>query len=671
MSIRTVNKDHLRHFAKPVSLVPTTRPTDQEEPLRFWTRHPKKPFLVDLTEFRDGQVSEPNRSWGGGYSGRPALISELAPALREITLVSSDKTVGHLKSSLRTWWRVFDDMEASARASGNVLQVTSVVDITDLHRQAAFDSGLTRVTYSGFVRALDLTRRALGLRPLHWLGPEQKAPTRHLPSFSQIKPVRDALKRDWYAALDRWARVDELRAGASPVSPEEQSLLYNCTRLVEATRISGDAWPTATQLLCGRSASFRYKEGFRSAIAAYCLFPDAWDIRAALHLCLATTGWNPATFIGLNVDEPFLEVHPRDESRYLLTGYKERSQTYQVTEGLLKSQRSPGVILQTLMQRTAPLRMQLRNRHATMLQEMDRLLAKGVEQADVDALRKSIISIEEGLRSPWLFVTPEKGIRWLSNANFSRIGKTATYLDHLVAELNAKRPEDQQLPNLTAGDFRDAFAAFAYHQSGGMILHVMRALGHKRLSSTQRYLDNSLLNAEGAKIFQTFGNSLWKEIELTGRLEPVVIAKWCQDGLVTQEQRGRLDDYRHLKRSRLGIACKDPTKPPRKVAPDFNQDGRSFCSTQRCTLCLENAVILPESCSGLAMRKAELLFIQDNIPVGTFEETSFAEELQNTEVALLGFDAVEVAAMVSDWQQRIASGAHRVVQFEKVGEGRA
>lgn len=670
MSIRTVNKNHLRSFAEPVSLVSTTRPTGQDDPLRFWTRHPKRPVLVDLTEFRDGQATPPKGTWGGGYSGRPKLIAELAPALREITLVSSDKTIGQVKTSLRTWWRVFDDMEASARASGQDLRVSSVADITDLHRQVAFDSGLTRAAYSGFARALDLTRRALCLRPLHWVGPEQNVPTRHLPSFSQVKPVRDALKRDWYAALDRWARVDELRAGASPASQEEQSLLYNCTRLLEAAQTSGNAWPTGEELLCGRSPSFRHKEGFCFAIAAHCIFPDAWDIRAAFHLCLATTGWNPATFIGLHVDEPFLEVHPRDESRYLLTGYKERARTCQVTEGLLKSQRSPGVILQTLMQRTAPLRVQLRDRHAAMLQEMERLLAEDAEQADVDALRKGIINIEEGLLSPWLFVT-EKGIRWLTNANFSRVGKTATYLDQVVAELNAKRPEEQQLPSLTAGDFRDAFAAFAYHQSGGMILHVMRALGHKRLSSTQRYLDNSLLNTEGAQIFQTFGNSLWREIELNGRLEPAVIAKWCQDGLITKEQRDRLDDYRRLKRSRLGIGCKDPTRPPRKVAPSFNPDGRSFCSTQRCTLCLENAVILPESRSGLAMRKAELLYIRDSIPVGIFDETSFAEELHNTEVALLGFDAAEVAAMVSDWRKRIASGAHRVVQFETIGKGRA
>ena len=55
-------------------------------------------------------------------------------------------------------------------------------------------------------------------------------------------------------------------------------------------------------------------------------YPDAHDIRNAFYLCLATTGWNPAVFLSLDVKEPFLGPHPKDSSRFILTGTKDRAQ---------------------------------------------------------------------------------------------------------------------------------------------------------------------------------------------------------------------------------------------------------------------------------------------------------------------------------------------------------
>ena len=83
MSIRNVKKDHLKELARPVSAVPVVAvepvPTS-DDPLRFWTKHSKKPCLVDLTPLKDGQTYLPNGRWGGPYSGRPVLIEQLAPA---------------------------------------------------------------------------------------------------------------------------------------------------------------------------------------------------------------------------------------------------------------------------------------------------------------------------------------------------------------------------------------------------------------------------------------------------------------------------------------------------------------------------------------------------------------------------------------------------------------
>ncbi|MBB2777881.1 UNVERIFIED_ORG: hypothetical protein HNP28_003223 [Comamonas terrigena] len=73
---------------------------------------------------------------------------------------------------------------------------------------------------------------------------------------------------------------------------------------------------------------------------------------------------------------------------------------------------------------------------------------------------------------------------------------------------------------------------------------------------------------------------------------------------------------------------------------------------------------MPESIFGLAMRKVELLHIKTKMPFSIFEKTSFLEELENTELILLGFDQNKVADLVESWSQRIASGSHMVIDFE-------
>ena len=181
MSIRHVNKDHLQRLAPTIALVANGvhDVPDVGDPLRFWTNHPKKPCLVDLTPFRDGQLHLPNGRWGGPLKGRPALIHELAPALRDLHLTAAEGTIGAVLSSLRFWWRLFEKMEAMARPGLSVASVGGVSDVTELHRQVALESGLNRSTYGPFVRALDISRRGLGLRPLHWVGPEEPDVIRH------------------------------------------------------------------------------------------------------------------------------------------------------------------------------------------------------------------------------------------------------------------------------------------------------------------------------------------------------------------------------------------------------------------------------------------------------------------------------------------------------------
>src|SRR5690606_31634827 len=121
---------------------------------------------------------------------------------------------------------------------------------------------------------------------------------------------------------------------------------------------------------------------------------------------------------------------------------------------------------------------------------------------------------------------------------------------------------------------------------------------------------------------------------------------------------------RSLMRSRIGVGCKDPTNPPKHIAPNFVPDGKAVCHVQRCLLCIEHAVILPESLPGLCKRLAELRHIRAGMSVGAFQQASFSEELDNTEAALQVFPVEAVERHLNDWTHRIATGTHRVSAFD-------
>ncbi|EKD96653.1 MAG: hypothetical protein ACD_23C01355G0001 [uncultured bacterium] len=118
--------------------------------------------------------------------------------------------------------------------------------------------------------------------------------------------------------------------------------------------------------------------------------------------------------------------------------------------------------------------------------------------------------------------------------------------------------------------------------------------------------------------------------------------------------------------SRIGVACKDPCNPPKHIAPDFEADGENHCHVQRCTLCLEHAVILPESLDGLCKRLAELRYLRVRMGIGAFEESSYVQEMSNTEIALLAFDEEEVKERFDVWKAQIESGKHRFMEFDGI-----
>lgn len=675
MGIRTYKKDHLKELAQPLAAVPVpalASEPDSDDPLRFWTRHPREPILVDLHVFKNGASRKPRKgSWSGPFTGRPALIAQLAPVIRELVEYAAPNTAVQYIVSLRSWWRLFDEVEAVAENSGaHIPPVNSVACITEIHRQRALDIGMNRASFHPFIRVLNIARKVQKMPHLYWDLPNNTRRGRHLPPKRQVDQVRFALKRGWFNAVSRWQQAERLLGGNEPQTEEEINL-FNNYRLFKSAMLRADhPRPLAAEIMRdlpfgnGECSSYNIPSMLRG------FYPDARDIRMAFHLCLANTGWNPCVLLSLDANDRFIEPHPKDPARYLMRGYKARGKSVQITEGLLKSQGSAGGVLLALMKRTEPLRTQLRKELVANKEEYEALKARGASQVTLDARRRQIINLEQGVRSPWLYVTSTaNSVVWLKETNYMRSisgNREASFLNDLIEDINKRRAPDQQLSSFTATDFRDAFAAYAYETSGGMVLYVMKALGHKSPTTSQIYLDNTLLNDQSNRLYRTFSNALWHEIQFYHRVDPTVVAKWSRDGNVTDEERERLNDYRSLQRSRIGVGCKDPTHPPKRIAPSFDADGQALCPVQRCTLCLEHAVIFPDSLDGLCKRLAELRFIHSRVSAVSFLESSFGEEIENTELALSCFDANMVQNHLADWERRIANGEHRVLEFDGI-----
>lgn len=414
MSIRTNTntKDHLRQSVTTLHPSPvegaTTLPHEKEE-LRFYTAHKTKPRIVDLNVFRTGEKFQPNNGpWKGPFSGRPNLIAELKPAIIDRAMLLADDSVSPIISSLRAWWRLFDSLEAAT--AGTIQPLNSVSQLNEVHRQLALDRGMDRKDFSNFLQIANTTRSALGLIPLYWLPLSQKSVTRHLPSKWQTDLVRQQLKRHWFSVIDRWSLADDLRKHLEPLADrasapetheEQQRLLRNYKLLDSVVEKTGDLRPSLSALRQGLSVTKFYEQGFNFGDMLGGSYPDSVNIRIAFHLCLATTGWNPAVLLSLDVTTTIIEQHPKDPGRYILRGTKARAKgTEQLREGLLKSQGSAGVIIQTLITRTKSLRESLISVLHSRRKSLAEIESSQHAAADLDLMRIHIAALERGTKSP-------------------------------------------------------------------------------------------------------------------------------------------------------------------------------------------------------------------------------------------------------------------------------
>lgn len=693
MTIRKIDKDHLQKFhPHVVSIESTDSKPENQNPLVFWTLHDTKACLVDLTDLALGQA-RPKKAgleerWSGPYTGRPSLIDELAPAIREKLVWAAERTCQGLVANLKSWWRLFDDMERENQDTGLKVQPVSCVrDLTHLHHQLAVQK-FSANTFSAFRSIADATRRALGEPPLAWVGPGERSTTRRLPTPDQARQLFLHIKREWLDAVDRWNMVENLRTGTQfPENDRQVSLHRNALYFIqtqETLSAQGKYYVTVDDLLGGWSTN---REASRAAMARAglstqvmheAIYPTSTDIRMAFHLALIGGGWNVQTLLDLNVKSnaigsartPFLKDHPQNSDRYILTGFKSRGKSDQILHGDWKADRSPGRIIRLLVERTWPLRLEILDQLKDAQIELKRAHVENTDQILITRLKKHILELQRKSTSVWLYIG-KGSIEALSATTFDKNARTAQFLRQIIDRINERKSNigsTENLPGITASDFRDIFAEYVYRTSGGSVLAVKRLLGHRSLDSTTKYLNNSVINQEGARIFVRYTNAFWNMVSVEGGVDHTVLRQVTEQGMILPIHMVRLDEYRGLKRSRIKMGCRDPQNPPARLDPFFIADGKEICTMQRCTLC-EHGVLTPESFEGLTMRFSELAFLKARIPIEYFTrggDISFQAEMNNTEAALKCFDPEKVQKSMDMWAERLSKGIHRMPEFNGI-----
>lgn len=681
MSIRNYEKDHLReHAGVELAILASPSLPEHGDPLKFWTEHPTENILVDLTLFAKGEFERPRgateKQWRGPFTGRPHLIHQLTPTIKEICFGYSNESVRSLYAAFRAWWRLLDAVEKEAAERGQPMsRVEDVRLLQPMHSEFAHRSRMRQPKFNLFLTCANSILRNLGSPMLYWNARRDAKPKRDMPPEDQAHALRIKLKQVWEAVRREWVRMDRVRTeGFVPQTEEDAELLRLWQYFSEQQQAHSKVLPTSAELYKGASNSlFRSRTGMSVSMMRAIAFPTRWEADAAFHLCLANTGWNPAVLYSLNAEnkDQFLRQHHKDDGRYLLIGTKAKAGgKEQPVSGLWKTAWGPGRIIRDWMARVEPLRRQLKTEVVHARKKYAQMEKDGASPGKLSDQLNVIQNLEAGCRSVWLYVSAGGEILWLEqrdSGGHRLYGKQASYLSVLIDQLNRERAArgEKPMPLVAQSDFRDIFATFLWRQSGGNLFVVMRLLNHAHPTTTGRYVDNAILNAERDQHARTFLDHLFAELG-RGRIDIAILTHLQRHGTVTPEMEARLQDFRELQRSRIGIACKDPSHPPPEIQSKTN--GRRLCAPQRCLLCKAHAVILPESLSGVAMRVEELEAIQRAVSVENWLVSGYPQELSNGLDVLKLFTADDALNARERWAQAIETGAYRIPGLHRIVE---
>jgi hypothetical protein len=695
------DKDHLKDHAR-VELVTVIAPppSDDEDPLRWWTQHPTEAIEVDLRVFAEGQAehryvnSGLAATWAGPFTGRPKFIHELAPWVKEKTLLNGPGTAVHVYKALRRWWRLFDALEATPLPGDQRLaRVESVADLTQFHEAGAQQDGVPVIAFNLFLGLANKARMALGLSRLHWVPPDSAAPDRQLISDDMARVLLHALKNNWRAVLKDWELRDQIRAegdrrdqGAAAVDlgPEGERLLANWRQFQRAAPATKEVLASSAELMAGITRYEFRKAGLTLTDMRAMEFPTVWEADAAYHMALLDSAWNPSTMLNVDAADPYcVAASLKDSKSYMALRATESDEAsvpdggegslsmgapkprargkVQICHGLAKNKCCAPYIVRAFIQRSEPLRVVLRAQLRDAIAEHARLKATGANDKELGKAFMRVQDLKQGVRCVWVYLGRDGSIGWFKKGDTGvRYGSSAdsrwpiSYLAKVTERLAEK---GKTIGHVTPSDLRD-LAARKYFRKTGSILALMLRLGHSSVRTTAGYVDNQVTRRENDEVARRFLDDLFSELG-QGRVDLTILAQLARHGPLSAEMEARLIEYRSLMRSRLGVGCSDPRNPPQSVDPDHAPGG--FCGSHRCMLGCPHATFLPESLDGIAMRAEELMTISNLIPREAWLRELFHDEQETAEALLERYYApAEVAKARDRWRARIESGHHPI-----------
>jgi hypothetical protein len=585
-------------------------PALDETSLVFLTTHKTNPCLVDLTELRDGRYgSESITTCVGDFSGRPLLIQQLLPHIRAIHLAQAKKSIEQLISTLRTYWRLFDECDALP-INQRPKPVEGVAELNDLHDRLQVRNRVHGNHTRSFVRLANAARKQVGLTQLDWT-----------PMDPDRGKVRVALEMAQTRALYHEVKSHVRR-------------IYT-------------AWENDAGLV-----------------------PSKRDCLFILTFLLIKTGWNEA--VALNIDcEDYLRAHVGDADRHLLHSIKVRAGgTEQVHVGQNKEEWSPGNLVKKMIERSEPLRDLLREQLAQLEMQTEGQLLTDAQTLQIAVLKQSIRSPWLHATMSWRCNIedfdqndPEWAIKALVHIDISNQGfpGRTNLITYLQGQANATLASHGHAPidKITLSDLRDAYINWAYSSNGYEWMMAKLAAGHTTIQAAISYLRTRALKQHGETAVRQLTTIVFDEIKTRNRLDPIFLYARVNRGSVSEEQRQRWAQGKD--RTRVGTGCADFKHPPKHMAP-HHQEGKG-CRTQRCTLC-EHGVVFHDSYHHLARRKAELLDYQSKVGMMIWATTDFPEEVLKLEQTLAAYDQTLVAESLAHWQEEINAGRHIPPTFE-------
>ena len=653
-------------MAEPTRKREKKSPTASKSPIRepeqktliLTSSHPTSPGQLDLEEFVTGRTtsngSGQNGRWLGPFAGRQQLTEELAPHIFLIHSTSPSATLATCVKALRKWWRLLDEYHGIA-------PVSTVLDINDVHGAIQMRAGVSGDITNEFLRFVNAWRREQKLPPLYWPKNGRSKNVSDLMSIDEVKRLYHPLKHQVFNVLHRWETADSLAVASTDWTHLNKSRPDNlawCIGDVHASYRGLAAklcHPCPSQQDCKKAlnvASTGLTRGIFRAVLG--LYPSRSDIQSMFLLFVLRTGWNAATALNIDCADEKLCVrpHPSSPLHHIVTSIKGRGNTVQTAIGLDRSELSPGNIIRVLYERTLPLRNELK----AQLQE---LIERG--QNTENFLR--IAELRRQIRSPWIYVKyrAHNEIDALETVSYCVDAYRKSIVRHLIKNANEAEPSKPPISTeFTLTDLRDAYISFAYQASGYSWLVAKLASGHANVESLKSYLHNRRWKAHGEGKVRQFLHILWVEIRERRCVDAAVLFAMVERGEISEEQRIRWEN--HKDRTRVGTGCISFYKPPVEIAPNHVEG--TGCRIQRCILC-PYAVIFEDSLDHLCRRLAELYNIKTTVPLPTWLQSNFADELEAAEATLnQTFTSDKVLERLQFWTDEIAAGRHRPLTMD-------